>query len=112
MKHTEAIQRLTTPGSTLAILAEYRGGKAEVRQFRGADGRQQYMSGATHRLEVGDLSLEWGELLDDRVDVQKWVAPAPKGTLVLVEFELSPTKTRGQVRPRVKAIHPIDNTSK
>lgn len=109
MTETDAMQHIAEC-RTLALVAEYRGGKCETRQFRGRDGRPAYMTGVEHRLEVGDAAVQWTEPLPDNTDPAKWVPPAARGQRVLVEWEPTPTQQRGHVRIRVRRITPIDGT--
>lgn len=107
MTETDALQHIIEC-RTLSLIAEYRGGKCETRQYRGKDGRPAYMTGVEHRLEVGDAAVQWTEPLPDNADPNKWVAPAARGQRVLVEWEPSPSQQRGLVRIRVRRITPVE----
>jgi len=108
MTHTEALERLSRGEFGLAVLAEYRGGIAEERSFRGKDGRPQTMKGAVHNLEIGTEALQWSEMMDDRARVSDWKAPASKGDKVVVRLQLTPGKDRGLFRVRVVEIVNIE----
>jgi len=112
MTGSEAITALMNGAFGLAIVAEYRGGKAEERPFRDkTTGRASSMKGAEHVLEIGNETVTWSEMLDDRMRVDTWTAPATKGSKVVVRFQLIPTDKRGTWRVRVVEILPFTESA-
>jgi len=112
MTGTEAVEWLMNGKFGLAIVAEYRGGKAEERGFRDkTTGRASSMKGAEHVLEIGNETVTWSESLDDRLRIDTWTPPATKGAKVVVRFALIPTDKRGTWRVRVLEILPFTETA-
>lgn len=99
----EALKALTMPQEPV-LFAEYRAGSIQSNNYQDKNGRRRVLNRATHQIEIGSSALAFEELLPDELDTTKWVAPAVKGSPVLVALEFTRATTPGTWRIRVKSV--------
>jgi hypothetical protein len=87
MKKTDALKQIEQ-GLLMALVCEYRSGKAETIRWTDKQTRAKMEAPAiTHGVEVGPTQIRVQERTPDGFDVAKYVSPFKRGELVLLHVE-------------------------